>query len=129
MQHVLERRVQRSNDVRLAIELQLVAAAKRAQFSSLVLADAMGSVIAACGSDEINDQMAALSLRVAPKDRPWRGKVLTSRGTTQLTVVALHLGCGPFFLCAADGLSEIALEAISTSQQGIHRILAADVTS
>jgi len=120
-----EQRMNRSDIAQEAIELQLAAVAERAQFSSLVLADELGLIMARVGDSNFTEEMAAISPALSKKSRSWRGKVLTSSGRImQLTIAAVSSKYGSLFLCAAGGMSSSALHELYLGGCGVDRILA-----
>lgn len=120
-----EKRKKRSNVAQLAIQFQLESVAKKAKFSSVVLADELGLVMEAVGDSSFADEMAAISPGILKKKGAWRGKILTSSGKImKLTFAAVNSIWGSLFLCAAGGDDSIALDELNLGGLGVVRILA-----
>jgi hypothetical protein len=119
-----ERRINRSDDAQLALSFQLAAAAKRARFSSIALADDLGTVIAAAGNKEICEHMAALSPILAAKmTDPWQGSIDTDCGAVRAAIAQVQVGPSRLYLSAAGGRHASVHKVLSSSSCGVSRIL------
>lgn len=118
------RRIRRSDDVHEALRLQLAASAQRARFSAFVLADELGTVIAATGDNNIGEEMAAVSPILAPGIKPWHGTVPSNKGDVSLSIAPIKLDDSKLYLTAADGRRGDITRELFTSGRGVTRILA-----
>ncbi len=119
----LERRSKRSEILYEALALQLGASAKRARFSSLVLADDAGLVVQSAGNEAISEHLAAISPGLAKMMMPWHGKVTTNRGEVRLTIAPFKNDGNPMYLCATEGLPDKIPKELFKTGLGIVRIL------
>ncbi|MCP4675197.1 MAG: hypothetical protein GY854_06755 [Deltaproteobacteria bacterium] len=118
-----ERRTSRSDSVHEALLLQLKASARRAGFSSLVLADDQGLVIACAGNQTIGEYLAALSPGLTPEFKTWHGKVLTNRGRVRLSIAPIKFEDSHIYIAATEGASSQIHKELFTSGLGAVRIL------
>ena len=121
----INRRKNRSNDVQVALSFQLAATARRAKFSSIVLADELGMVISAFGHKETCEKMAAYAPILTNRSKTFHGSVRAQRGEeVRLSVAPLTLHASTLYLCAAEGDIEDITRELFTGGRGISRILA-----
>jgi hypothetical protein len=119
----MNRRINRSEDIQVALSFQLAATAKKAKFGSIVLADDLGLVVAAAGRKSTCEQMAAVSpMLVAKEGGPCTIK--NTKGSILLSVEPVHMGCMQLYLCASEGEESAATHELHVGVQGITRILA-----
>jgi hypothetical protein len=119
-----ERRTHRSNNIFEALGLQLAATARRAGFTSLLLAEGQGIPVVSAGPCAALEEVAAVAPSLAPGARPWHGRLRGEGGATLVTVLPISTADGPLFLCAAGGSGpEVAADLLHGSL-GICRILA-----
>ena len=119
-----ERRINRSNEMPKALELQLVASSERAQFNSLSLAEEHGLLVAAAGDPAEWDEIAALSPHIAGHSSLWHGQVRTSEGPKLLTVALVESDQSRLYLAAVGGRLSAIVPELLLSCKGVHRILA-----
>jgi hypothetical protein len=119
----IERRVNRSEDVQVALSFQLAASQERARFSSIALSDELGTVIAAAGDKCVCEHMAAFSPIVAADNKIWRGSVDTQEGNVRAYVKPVTVGKCTLYLSAADGKRLSVNRELKTSSKGVTRIL------
>lgn len=119
-----ERRVNRSNQLSTALRYQLDASARRARFSSMVLAEDQGLVVAASGNDPESEEIAALSPQIARNCDLWHGRVATSFGERTLTIAAVRSDHGRLFLSGVGGNRANIISELRHSGRGVCRILA-----
>jgi hypothetical protein len=119
-----KRRDTRSDRVHEALKLQLMASARRAGFSSLVLADDQGLVVASIGNKAVSEHLAAISPGLASGMKTWHGKVLTNRGRVRLSVAPLRFEDSLLYLAATEGTASDISRELFTSGRGALRILA-----
>ncbi len=118
------RRVNRSNDIQLALSFQLAEAARLAKFSSIALADDLGTVIAAAGNKEICEHMAAFSpILTASRAESWCGSITTDAGEVYASITPVMVGGSRLYLAAAGGKRAAAHTVLSESGYGVSRIL------
>ncbi len=118
-----ERRTSRSDSIHGALLLQLKASARRAGFSSLVLADDQGLVIACAGNQTIGEYMAALSPGLTMNFKTWHGKVLTNRGRVRLSIAPIKFEESHIYIAATEGSSKEIHKELFASGLGAVRIL------
>ena len=119
-----ERRVNRSNQLSTALRHQLNASASRARFSSIVLAEDQGLVVANSGDDSESEEIAALSPQIARNCDLWHGRVATSFGERMVTIAAVPSPHGRLFLSGVGGHRASIISELRQSSQGVCRILA-----
>lgn len=118
------RRVNRSNDIQLALSFQLAEAARRAKFSSIALADDLGTVIAAAGNKDICEHMAAFSPILTSREAAtWSGSITTDFGEVRAAITPLLVDGSRLYLSAAGGKESAAHAVLSKSGCGVSRIL------
>jgi hypothetical protein len=120
----LERRINRSDDVQVALAFQLAASQERARFSSIALSDELGTVIAAAGDKQVCEHMAALSPIVVDDQDLWKGSVKTETGDVRAYVKPVVVSGCTLYLSAAEGKRLAVNRELSTSGEGVARILA-----
>ncbi len=120
---VPNRRVKRSDNIQEALNLQLTATAKRANFGSLVLADDRGLLVASTTKKKVSEQMAALSPKLAPGLNTWHGRVHTNAGKLRLSIAPFRFGEGLLYLSALGGVSSSISRELFMSGLGVSRIL------
>ncbi len=118
------RRVTRSEDVQEALRLQLTASAGRAEFTSMVLADELGTVIASTGNSEVGEELAAISPILSPGMKTWRGDVHTNRGKVKLVIAPVTVENNVLYLSATHGRESLITQELFISGRGVTRILA-----
>ncbi len=118
------RRLNRSEDIQVALSFQLAATAERAKFESIVLADDLGLVVAAAGRKSMCEQMAAVSPMLASNKRSWHGSVKTNKGQVRLSIAPVSVGKMKLYLCACNGDEAGITRELFNGGQGISRILA-----
>ncbi|MCP4604244.1 MAG: hypothetical protein GY847_27600 [Proteobacteria bacterium] len=119
-----DRRIKRSDRIHEALEMQLKASAERARFSSIVLADDAGFVVACAGNQTISEHLAAMSPKLASGLKTWHGKVLTNRGRVRLSVAPMRFDDSFLYLSATEGVGSEIPRELFTSGRGVVRILA-----
>jgi len=120
----VERRLNRSTEMHRALELQLQASAERAGFSSLVLVEEQGLLVAGAGERGLFDQIAAISPQVARERELWHGTVPAELGDQLLTVAAVRSPLGSLYLSGVGGKRSAIVPELGRSAQGVCRILA-----
>ena len=118
-----DRRGQRSELIYEALQYQLGASARRAKFSSLVLADDAGLVVSAIGNKAISEHMAAISPGLTKHMRSWHGKIATNRGKVRLSVTPVRFEDNLLYLSATEGLANAIPRELFWSGLGVLRIL------
>ena len=119
-----DRRINRSDDIQVALSFQLAAAARSAKFSSIALADDLGTVIAAAGNKDVCEHMAAFSPILAGEaPHPWQGSINTESGEVRAAIAELVVGSSRLYLSAAGGRRASAEKVLSSSGLGVSRIL------
>ncbi len=118
-----ERRINRSDNIHVALSLQLAASAERAGFHAVVLADEDGFVFATGGNRDICEEMAAQSPELADGMKPWHGTLDTRSGEVLFSVTPLRIGERVFYLSMAEGDTFHILKEIRESSSGVSRIL------
>lgn len=118
-----ERRRNRSNDVAIALGLQLHYSVTRAKFKSLVLSEELGLLVAAAGEPSEFEELAALAPILAGGRRYWQGIVKTASGRERVTVAKVETSFGTFYLSGVAGRSSAILTELLQSGQGIARIV------
>ena len=119
-----DRRINRSNDIQVALSFQLAAAARRAKFSSIALADDLGTVIAAAGNKDVCEHMAAFSpILASGTSDPWQGSIDTDTGEVRASIAQVVVGSSRLYLSAAGGRRASAQKVLSSSGNGVSRIL------
>ncbi|MCP4196466.1 MAG: hypothetical protein GY762_04880 [Proteobacteria bacterium] len=116
-------RTERSKNVMEALSLQLQAAARRARFDSIVLADDLGLVLAEAGNSKRNEELAALSPVLAPELVSWRGQVKTRQGKVRVSIAPMRIGDSRMFLTATGGDAKAVSRELFKSGLGVARIL------
>jgi hypothetical protein len=117
------RRINRSCDVQTALSFQLSATAERAEFTSIVLADENGLVMASSGNPDVCEHMAALSPILSAKMRLWHGELETNRGKVQMSVAPLRVEGNLLYLAAAEGRKSYITKELFFGGRGVTRIL------
>lgn len=120
---VPNRRVKRSDDVKEALELQLVASKERARFSSIVLSDDAGLVIALAGNRAVGEQIAAYSPLLVGNSKTWHGTMRTNRGPVRVSVAPVRYKGSHLYLSATEGTGSEIPKELFTSGRGVLRIL------
>ncbi len=120
----IERRINRSEDVQVALAFQLAASQERASFSSIALSDELGTVIAAAGDKLVCEHMAAMSPIVVTDQKTWRGAVTTEAGEVRAYVKPVVIGACTLYISAAEGKRFAINRELNTSGRGVTRILA-----
>jgi hypothetical protein len=118
-----ERRRNRSNQLSTALRYQLNASASRARFSSMVLAEDQGLVVANSGNDSESEEIAALSPQIANNCDLWHGRVATSFGERTVTIAAVASPHGRLFLSGVGGNRASIISELRQSSKGVCRIL------
>jgi hypothetical protein len=118
-----ERRRNRSNDLAIALGLQLHYSASRAHFKSLVLSEELGLLVAATGEKDEFEELAALAPVLAGNQRYWQGTVRTSTGSELVTVAKVETTFGTFFLSGVAGQASALLAEMLQSSEGVTRIV------
>jgi hypothetical protein len=119
-----ERRTHRSDNILEALSLQLASTARRAGFTSLLLAEGQGLPVAGAGPCADLEEIAALAPGLAPGALPWQGTLRRDGWPTLVTVLPVSTGDGPVFLCAAGGHGSGAAADLLHAGLGVSRILA-----
>ncbi|MBW2523610.1 MAG: hypothetical protein JRI23_05520 [Deltaproteobacteria bacterium] len=119
-----ERRKNRSSHVSTALGYQLDASARRAQFSSMVLAEEQGLVVAGSGNEEDTEEIAALCPQIASGCDLWHGRVNTARGERMVTIAAVNSPHGRLYLSGVGGSRADIISELRRSTRGVCRILA-----
>jgi hypothetical protein len=120
----INRRKNRSSDVQVALSFQLAATARRAKFTSIVLADELGLVIASVGHRESCENMAAIAPLVATRTKTFHGNVRFQSNAVRLAVAPLNLDGALLYLCAAEGEEDDITRELFSGGLGVSRILA-----
>ncbi len=118
-----ERRRNRSNECKRAIELQLEASAARGSFESMVLADELGLVVAAVGDRDETEYLAAVSPRLMDGKDLWQGKVQTVEHNLEVSVAKLDVEYGSFYLAAIGDWETKTVQGLDDTSRGICRII------
>ena len=118
-----ERRQKRSEDMATALGLQLVSTAARASFSSLVLAEELGLLVAGAGDETELEEIAAMAPLLAGESRFWQGQVETTAGHRLITVARVDTALGTFFLSGAAGKITSIWSEMRESSRGVARIV------
>ncbi len=118
-----ERRVNRSTQTHRALELQLVASAERAEFSSLTLSEQEGLLVAGTGEHGEVEEIAALSPHVVGEAQLWHGRVNTSFGDRIVTIIVVDTPDGPLYLSGVGGSVSHIVPELMLSSGGVSRIL------
>jgi hypothetical protein len=119
-----ERRRNRSNDLAIALGLQLHYSVSRAHFKSLILSEELGLLVAAAGEKDELEELAALAPVLAGDRRYWQGTVKTEAGHEQVTVARVDTEFGTFFLSGVAGRASAVLAEMLQSCEGVARIVA-----
>jgi hypothetical protein len=120
----VERRSSRSETVPEALAHQLEASATRAGFSTLVLAEQDGFVVARAGSGADPVALAALAPEIASGCELWHGR-LPLEGEEQLvTIASVCSPNGRLVLSAVGGRRKAIVTELRQSGEGVCRILA-----
>ncbi|MDJ0765005.1 MAG: hypothetical protein QNJ97_18630 [Myxococcota bacterium] len=117
------RRMERSDRISDALAFQLKASAKRAGFSSLVLADDAGLVVASAGNRALSEYLAAISPKLAAGLKTWHGRVYTNRGRVRLSVAPIRFDNSLLYLSATEGSGTAIPRELFCSGRGVVRIL------
>ena len=123
LSHFPDRRGQRSELIYQALQYQLGASARRAKFSSLVLADDAGLVVSSTGNKAISEHLAAISPELTKNMRAWHGKISTNRGKVLLSVAPVRFESSLLYLSATEGLCKAIPKELFRSGLGVVRIL------
>lgn len=118
-----ERRRNRSNRPGTALSFQLAASARRARFSSMVLSEELGLVVANSGDASESEEIAALSPQIAGDCDLWHGRINTSLGQRTVTIAAVNSPHGRLFLSGVGGTHAAIIPELRRSSQGVCRIL------
>lgn len=118
-----ERRRNRSNDLAIALGLQLHYSVTRARFKSLVLSEELGLLVAAAGERSELEELAALAPVLAGDHRYWQGIVKTTAGRECVTVARVDTAFGTFYLTGVAGKASAVLSELLQSGQGVARIV------
>ncbi len=118
-----ERRRNRSNDLAIALGLQLHYSVNRARFKSLVLSEELGLLVAAAGEPNELEELAALAPILAGERRYWQGVIETPSGRERVTVARVDTSFGTFYLSGVAGMASAILSELLQSGQGIARIV------
>jgi len=118
-----ERRRNRSNDLNIALGLQLHYSAMRARFRSLVLSEELGLLVAAAGETDESEELAALAPVLAGERRYWQGVIKTATARRRVTVARVDTPLGTFFLSGVAGHASAILSELLQSGEGIARIV------
>ncbi|MBN2343474.1 MAG: hypothetical protein JXR45_18405 [Deltaproteobacteria bacterium] len=114
----------RSQNVYEALELQLAASLKRANFQSVILAEDQGFPVAGVGEMREGEEVAALAPSLVPGKSIWQGKVLLDSGAEQtVTIAPLKTEAGNLYLCGIGGKPTQIIDELLYSCQGVNRIL------
>ena len=117
------RRAERSDNMYDALTLQLKATAKRAGFSSIVLADETGLVVASAGNKSVSEYLAAMSPGLAAGSKTWNGKLLTNKGKVPLSIAPIRFGDTFLYLSATEGMKRAISRELFLGGRGVVRIL------
>ncbi len=120
----INRRINRSSDVQVALSFQLAATAKRANFPAIVLADELGLVVSGVGSKRTCEKMAALAPMLTSRSKTFHGNIKTAGRQLRLSVAPLKIDGARLFLCAAEGDEEEITRELFNGGLGVSRILA-----
>lgn len=120
---IAERRVNRSNRTSTALGYQLAASARRARFSSMVLGEELGLVVANTGDPNESEEIAALAPQIARDCDLWHGRIHTSAGERMVTIAAVRSPHGRLFLSGVGGNRSAIISELRRSGQGVCRIL------
>jgi hypothetical protein len=118
-----ERRRNRSNDLAVALGLQLHYSVLRAHFKSLVLSEELGLLVAAAGQRDDLEELAALAPLLAGNQRYWQGVVKIEAGNERITVARVETPFGTFFLSGVAGQASAILSELLQSGEGVARIV------
>lgn len=118
-----ERRRNRSNDLAIALGLQLHYSVNRARFKSLVLSEELGLLVAAAGEPNELEELAAQAPILAGERRYWQGIIKTPSGRERVTVARVDTSFGTFYLSGVAGMASAILSELLQSGQGIARIV------
>lgn len=120
----VERRGRRSQVTTEALALQLAASARRAGFSSLVLAEQDGLVVARSGRGDEPTELAALAPAIANGCELWHGTVTLDGAERMVTIASVCSPAGRLYLSAAGGNRREIIPELRQSGEGVCRILA-----
>ncbi len=120
---VVERRVNRSNQPFAALRYQLAASARRAHFSSMVLGEELGLVVADAGDAHVCEEVAALAPHIAAGRELWHGRIVTTSGQKTVTIAAVRSPHGRLYLSGVGGSRSGIVTEIERSRRGVCRIL------
>jgi hypothetical protein len=118
-----ERRQNRSGELSEALGLQLASSATRAKFSSLVLAEEMGLLVAGSGDAGELEEIAALAPLLAGQSRYWQGRVETAAGLRMVSVAKVDTALGVFYLSGVDGKIPAIWAELRLGSRGVARIV------
>jgi len=120
-----ERRINRSDNINEALELQLEATARKARLSTLILTEKQGLTVAATGHIQPCEEIAASSPQLAPENNFWQERVRDENGDGKLiTVAPIKTEWGTLYLCAIGGAESSINAALLLGGLGVTRILA-----
>lgn len=120
-----ERRQQRSEHYPRALRYQLETAAERLGAQNMVLSGHEGFLILSTQDAENNDDIAAMSCKMAQRKNFWSGSYHNRDGQRQLAVQRFETPNGAMFLCAVNPANTRSMQnELGRSGQGVARILA-----
>lgn len=119
----LDRRYNRSDNLQQALDLQLAATAKRADFNSIVLADELGLLVACAGDAGFCERLAAISPKLTKPGHVWHGSIKTKKSSVRVNVAPISWGDDTLYVAATKGeKARIPLEMFKAGR-GVIRIL------
>lgn len=120
-----ERRQQRSEHYPRALRYQLETAARRLGAQKVVLSGHEGFLILSTRDEARDDDIAAMSCKMAQHKNFWSGRYHNSEGQRHLAVQRVDTPSGAMFLCAVNPANTRSMQnELGRSSQGVARILA-----
>lgn len=121
----LDRRLNRSEIVFEALNLQLQASLKRANFRSIILTEEKGFTVAGVGNVNDDEIVSGIAPRLTAGSPRWQGVIaLDDNPQQKVTIATVNTEMGLLYLCGVGGDSLISAAELQYSCQGISRILA-----
>jgi hypothetical protein len=117
------RRSNRSDNTCEALRLQLQIIAKRAGFSSIVLGDDIGLVVASAGNKSISDYLAAVAPELTSGGKAWHGRLPTNKGEVLLHIAPIRFDDSYLYLSALEGSGNSIIKELFIGGRGVVRIL------
>ena len=120
-----ERRRQRSEHYPRALRYQLETVARRLGAQKVVLSGHEGFLILSTHDEAHDDDIAAMSCKMAQHKNFWSGRYLNKDGQRNLAIQRVETPHGEMFLCAVNPANRRSMQnELGHSGQGVARILA-----